>query len=161
MKERAKQSAGVLLFRRKAGSLEVFLVHMGGPFWQHKDEGAWSIPKGEFEEGEAPLEAAKREFEEETGIMPQGEFVELKPVKQRRRFGSPMTSRRSSRMFCIASRGRVFDLRGAWPDSIFSNGCRRRRRIRILPLYLARLMWLTFTVDRSASGATPALTGPR
>ena len=82
MKERAKQSAGVLLFRRKAASLEVFLVHMGGPFWQHKDEGAWSIPKGEFEEGEAPLEAAKREFEEETGIMPQGEFVELKPVKQ-------------------------------------------------------------------------------
>jgi predicted NUDIX family NTP pyrophosphohydrolase len=82
MKGRSKQSAGVLMFRRKQGAVEVFLVHMGGPFWQHKDEGSWSIPKGEFEEGEAPLAAAKREFEEETGVTPQGEFIELQPVKQ-------------------------------------------------------------------------------
>lgn len=83
MKGRAKQSAGLLLFRRKEGSLEVFLVHMGGPFWQHKDQGAWSIPKGEFAEDEAPLEAAKREFQEETGLTaPAGGFLELQPVKQ-------------------------------------------------------------------------------
>ncbi|HLY42577.1 MAG TPA: NUDIX domain-containing protein [Terracidiphilus sp.] len=64
----AKQSAGILLYRRKAGALEVFLVHPGGPFWMKKDLGAWSIPKGEYTFGEDPLAAAKREFLEETGF---------------------------------------------------------------------------------------------
>jgi predicted NUDIX family NTP pyrophosphohydrolase len=61
--------------------VEVFLVHMGGPFWQHKDEGAWSMPKGEFE-SEPPLEAAIREFKEETGLVPEGKFLEMSPVRQ-------------------------------------------------------------------------------
>ena len=77
------RSAGLLLFRRSAKGLEVLLVHPGGPFWAGKDLGAWSIPKGEIGPGEDPLEAARREFEEETGFVPEGPFVELMPVKQR------------------------------------------------------------------------------
>lgn len=77
----AKRSAGLLMFRR-TDPLEVFLVHPGGPFWSKKDFGAWSIPKGEYAEGEDPLEAAKREFSEETGFPTQGEFLELGTIKQ-------------------------------------------------------------------------------
>jgi predicted NUDIX family NTP pyrophosphohydrolase len=77
-----KLSAGLLLFRRRKGTLEVFLVHPGGPFWTKKDLGAWSIPKGEYAEGELPLEAAKREFREETGFPVDGDPVELGTVKQ-------------------------------------------------------------------------------
>ncbi len=78
----SKKSAGILLFRLKTGQLEVFLVHPGGPFWARKDAGAWSIPKGEFEEGEEPRDAAIKEFREETGINPSGNFIELQPLKQ-------------------------------------------------------------------------------
>jgi len=78
-----KKSAGLLLYRKVRGSVEVFLVHPGGPFWANKDDGAWSIPKGEFDEGEEPLDAAKREFREETGLVAEGEFQPLKPVRQR------------------------------------------------------------------------------
>jgi predicted NUDIX family NTP pyrophosphohydrolase len=78
----AKLSAGLLMFRRTEAGLEVFLVHPGGPFWAKKDLGAWSIPKGEYVEGEAPLEAAKREFQEETGFMVEGEPFELGTVRQ-------------------------------------------------------------------------------
>jgi predicted NUDIX family NTP pyrophosphohydrolase len=81
-----KQSAGLLMFRRRAGELEVFLVHPGGPFWAKKDAGAWSIPKGEYGEGEEPLAAARREFAEERGFaVPSVEedgFVALGSVKQ-------------------------------------------------------------------------------
>ncbi|HEX9348336.1 MAG TPA: NUDIX domain-containing protein [Gemmatimonadales bacterium] len=77
-----KTSAGLLLYRQNLGILEVFLVHPGGPFWAKKDEGAWSIPKGEFVEGEDPLDAAKREFTEETSLTASGDFVPLKPLKQ-------------------------------------------------------------------------------
>ena len=79
----AKKSAGLLLFRIHNKHPEVFLVHPGGPFWAKKDDGAWSIPKGEFEDEEEPLAAAQREFEEETGIRISGEFIELDPVKQK------------------------------------------------------------------------------
>jgi predicted NUDIX family NTP pyrophosphohydrolase len=72
-----KRSAGVLMYRRRAGALEVLLVHPGGPYWANKDEGAWSIPKGEYQAGESALDAAKREFEEETGARPEGEFQGL------------------------------------------------------------------------------------
>jgi len=77
-----KRTAGLLLFRERAGRLEVLLVHPGGPFWAKKDDGAWSIPKGEFEEGEEPLAAAKREFEEETGTKREGEAIPLEPLRQ-------------------------------------------------------------------------------
>lgn len=78
-----KKSAGLLLVREKVEVLEVLLVHPGGPFWAKKDDGSWSIPKGEFEDGEDPLAAAMREFREEMGIAtPTGNFVGLEPIKQ-------------------------------------------------------------------------------
>ena len=77
-----KLSAGILMYRSPAASLELFLVHPGGPFWVNKDEGAWSIPKGLFEDGEDALVAAKREFQEETGFVPDGHFVKLGEFKQ-------------------------------------------------------------------------------
>ena len=78
-----KHSAGVLLYRRgAAGTLEVLLAHPGGPFWARKNEGAWTIPKGEVEQGEDPAAAARREFEEETGGTVEGELVALEPVRQ-------------------------------------------------------------------------------
>ena len=75
-------SGGILLFRFRDDKLEVLLVHPGGPFWIRKDEGAWSIPKGLFDEDESPLDAAKREFKEETGFEAEGEFIELGEQKQ-------------------------------------------------------------------------------
>lgn len=78
-----RTSAGILLYRRKNGFIEIFLVHPGGPFWKGKEKGAWSIPKGEFSEGEDPLTVAKREFHEETGQTVDGDFVELTPIKQK------------------------------------------------------------------------------
>jgi len=80
----AKQSAGILAYRIKNGQLQVFLVHPGGPFWQHKDINTWSIPKGEIEQGEDKWHAAIREFKEETGItLSVKNPIELKPVKQK------------------------------------------------------------------------------
>ncbi len=76
-----KRSAGILAWRRRDGAPELFLVHPGGPFWKNKDDGAWSIPKGEISPGEDPLRAARREFEEETGRAIDGTFVPLDPVK--------------------------------------------------------------------------------
>ena len=76
-------SAGILVYRRRTGPLEVLLVHPGGPFWARKDEGAWSIPKGEFAAGADALEAARREFREETGSAIAGAFVALAPLRQR------------------------------------------------------------------------------
>jgi predicted NUDIX family NTP pyrophosphohydrolase len=78
----AKRSAGLMMYRRRNGRLEVFLVHPGGPFWAKKDLGAWSISKGEYAEGERPVDAAKREFQEETGFAADGSFFELGTVQQ-------------------------------------------------------------------------------
>ena len=77
-----KQSAGLLVYRETDAGLEIFLVHPGGPYNAKKDDGAWSIPKGEFDD-EDPLTAARREFEEETGQRIAGDFFELKPIKQK------------------------------------------------------------------------------
>ncbi|HUR79440.1 MAG TPA: NUDIX domain-containing protein [Thermoanaerobaculia bacterium] len=76
-----KISAGILLWRKRE-TLEVFLVHPGGPFWAKKDLGAWSIPKGEIDDGEDPLAAARRELEEETGFAVDGSFRALEPLRQ-------------------------------------------------------------------------------
>ena len=78
-----KTSAGLLLYRIRNGALEFLLVHPGGPFWKNKDDGAWTIPKGEIGDNEEPLAAAIREFEEELGFRPTGPFVELAPIKQK------------------------------------------------------------------------------
>ncbi len=78
----SKKSAGILLYKSHK-TLEVFLVHPGGPFWKNKDLGAWSIPKGEFTDEEKPLDAAIREFKEETGTKLSGDFIELTPIKQK------------------------------------------------------------------------------
>jgi predicted NUDIX family NTP pyrophosphohydrolase len=77
-----EQSAGILAYRRTKGRIEVLLVHPGGPFWAKRDVGAWSIPKGLFEAAEEPLEAAQREFQEETGQAIEGEFLPLGWIKQ-------------------------------------------------------------------------------
>jgi predicted NUDIX family NTP pyrophosphohydrolase len=76
-------SAGLLLYRKRDRSLQVFLVHPGGPLWSKKDAGVWSIPKGLVNQGENQLEGAKREFQEETGFTASGQFIPLRPVKLR------------------------------------------------------------------------------
>lgn len=92
-----KQSAGILLYRFRDSQLQVFLVHPGGPFFRNKDDGAWSIPKGEFENGEGALAAAKREFEEETGQTVDGNFTELEPV----------TLKSGKKVYCWAVEGDI------------------------------------------------------
>ena len=80
----AKQSAGLLMFRRTAGpAVEVLLAHPGGPYWTRKDDGAWTLPKGEFEDGEDALACALREFQEETGCAPTRPFAPLGEVRQK------------------------------------------------------------------------------
>ena len=79
----AKTSAGLLMYRERNGQTEVLLVHLGGPFWKNKDRGAWFVPKGEINPGEDLLDAAKREFQEETGLVPRGDFVSLGSVKHK------------------------------------------------------------------------------
>jgi len=79
----AKESAGLLLYRRRDRTLEVLLVHPGGPFWKRREEGAWSLPKGEIEQGERPIEVARREFQEELGQPPpDGSFTPLGSIRQ-------------------------------------------------------------------------------
>jgi len=76
-------SAGLLMYRIRDGTLEVLLGHPGGPFFRLKDRGAWTIPKGELEQDESPLDAARREFEEETSFRPTGPYKELTPIQQK------------------------------------------------------------------------------
>ncbi|HET6779247.1 MAG TPA: NUDIX domain-containing protein [Gemmatimonadales bacterium] len=83
MAKSAASSAGLLLYRRLSGQLEVFLAHPGGPFWHNRDAAAWTIPKGLAEPGEDLLDAACREFEEETGIHPNGPFLPLGSIRQK------------------------------------------------------------------------------
>lgn len=77
-----RKSAGILVFKKIKDGLGILLVHPGGPFWSKKDLNSWSVPKGEFDENEEAFDAARREFKEETGFIPEGEFIRLEPVKQ-------------------------------------------------------------------------------
>jgi predicted NUDIX family NTP pyrophosphohydrolase len=79
----AKRSAGLLMYRSRQDETEVFLVHPGGPYWANKDQGAWTIPKGEYDDEEEPFAAARREFFEETGFTADGEFLSLGEVRQK------------------------------------------------------------------------------
>jgi predicted NUDIX family NTP pyrophosphohydrolase len=79
----AVTSAGLLMCRVRGGEIEFLLVHPGGPFWKNKEAGAWTIPKGEIGSGEEPLQTAKREFREELGLEPVGDFVELPAITQK------------------------------------------------------------------------------
>jgi predicted NUDIX family NTP pyrophosphohydrolase len=79
----AARSAGLVIYRSRPSGLEFLLVHPGGPYWAKKDDGAWSIPKGEHAEGEDPREVARRELEEETGLRVDGELITLQPIRQR------------------------------------------------------------------------------
>ncbi len=107
-----KRSAGILVYRRRGGDLELLLVHPGGPFWAKKDVGAWSIPKGEYAAGEEPLAAARREFEEETGTPIEGRFIPLGELTQRG--GKIVTAFAVEADFDPASlRSNVFELE--WP----------------------------------------------
>ena len=77
-----RRSAGLVMYRIRGRQLEVFLVHPGGPFWANKDKGAWAIPKGQMDDGEGALTAARREFQEETGFVAEGKFLELGTIRQ-------------------------------------------------------------------------------
>jgi predicted NUDIX family NTP pyrophosphohydrolase len=83
MSKSAKRSAGLLMYRKRAGRAEVFLVHPGGPMWAKKDEGVWTIPKGEYDLDEEPLVAARREFVEETSFVSTAPFIELGSIQQK------------------------------------------------------------------------------
>ena len=107
-----RRSAGVLLYRRAGRRLEVLLAHPGGPFWKNKDDGAWSIPKGEYGENEDPLAAAKREFAEETGLSLPGDFIPLGEVRQPG--GKVVTAWAVEREFDVAQlRSNTFSM--PWP----------------------------------------------
>ena len=107
-----KRSAGVILFRRKGPHVEVLLAHPGGPFWKNKDDGAWSIPKGEYGENEDPLAAAKREFAEETGLTPPGDFIPLGEIRQP---GGKVVTAWAAEGDCDASRVRSNTFSMPWP----------------------------------------------
>ncbi len=83
MSKAPKRSAGILMYRRRRGTVEVFLVHPGGPYWSKKNEGAWTIPKGEYEAHEEPRAAAIREFQEETGFEVSESLLELGSIQQK------------------------------------------------------------------------------
>ena len=107
-----KRSAGILLYKRSAGELLVLLAHPGGPFWQKRDLGAWTIPKGEFESDEAPEDAARREFREELGVDPTGPLQPLGEVVQKG--GKQVTAFAVEGDFDVQTlRSNTFDLE--WP----------------------------------------------
>lgn len=109
----AKRSAGLIMFRRCRGPLEVLLVHMGGPFWARKDEGAWSIPKGEYHESEeTPLAAACREFNEETSFTPVEPLLPLTPIRQK---SGKLVTAWAFEGDCDASKARSNSYAVEWP----------------------------------------------
>lgn len=108
----ARKSAGILMYRRRPGGIEVLLGHPGGPYWSHRDEGAWSIPKGEFDRGEDALAAAQREFREETGFDADGEFVQLRPRRQK---GGKIVIAFAVEGDCDAAAARSNEFEMEWP----------------------------------------------
>jgi predicted NUDIX family NTP pyrophosphohydrolase len=131
-----KLSAGFLMFRRPDRNVEVLLVHPGGPFWAKKDLASWSLPKGEYDEGEDPFAAAVREFEEETGMRPNGEFIPLGQIRQPS--GKLVTAWAfESDCDCSSIRSNMFSME--WPKG--------SRRMQEFP-EIDKGEWFTFDVAR-------------
>jgi ADP-ribose pyrophosphatase YjhB (NUDIX family) len=163
-------SAGLLMYRRRGNQLQVLLVHPGGPFWRNKDAEAWSIPKGEVNDGEDLLAAAKREFQEETGTAATGQFIPLNSVRQTsgkivhawavegisiqrksRATRSPWSGRRNP-----ASRPSS----PKWTEQRFSISKRRERKFsRRRQRFSAA--WQPCSISPRSAGATPAKPGAR
>ena len=144
----ARRSAGLLLYRRAGDGLEVLIAHMGGPFWAAKDEGAWSIPKGEIEEGEEPLAVALREFEEELGSPPPaGETAKLGEFRQS---GGKRVTVYAREGDLDASEVRSNEFEMEWPP--------RSGRMRSFP-EIDRAEWMSLDTARSklVTGQVPAL----
>ena len=137
-----KTSAGILLYRRKNDEFRVFLVHPGGPFFEKKDAGAWSVPKGEIDEGEDALAAARREFEEETGCGLEGTFITLSPVTQK---GGKIVLAWAVKGDCDADAIRSNTFALEWPP--------KSGRVRDFP-EVDRAGW--FTVDEAKKKINPA-----
>ncbi|MDP9049528.1 MAG: NUDIX domain-containing protein [Acidobacteriota bacterium] len=131
-----KRSAGVLLYRRTGGAPEVFLIHPGGPYFANKDRGAWGIPKGEYEPDEDPLDAAQREFTEETGFTAQGEFLPLGEIRQK---GGKLTTAWAVEGDCDPARLVSNTCEIEWPP--------RSRRTLVIPEVDAG-RWFTFPEAR-------------
>ena len=129
-------SAGLLMYRIKDGGIQVLLAHPGGPFFQNKDDGAWSVPKGEPDADEDLLITAQREFEEETGIKPTGPFVLLKPIKQkggRRRHPRTAATRRFGQLPACCTMPTMTSGPKSIPDgSWIGSGKRARRRLPLI-----------------------------
>jgi predicted NUDIX family NTP pyrophosphohydrolase len=142
-----KTSAGILAYRQKDNELEVLLVHPGGPFWVKKDAGSWSIPKGEFDSDENPLQAAKREFSEETGYSVEGDFIRLDPVRQ------PS----GKVIYCFAIE-HDFDTSQCNSNTFTMEWPRRSGTIREFP-EIDRMEWFTIrqAEDRISKGQRPIL----
>ncbi len=131
-------SAGLLVFRSGAGGLEVLLGHMGGPFWARRDEGAWSIPKGELHEGEEPAAGARREYLEELGVpVPEGELIELGEIRQSA----------GKRVVAFALEG-DFDPAGLLPGTFDLQWPPRSGTIRAFP-EIDRVAWFDLTTART------------
>ena len=139
------RSAGIVLFRRTGARLEVLLAHMGGPYWARKDDGAWSIPKGEYDEGETAWDAARREFAEEIGQpMPDGRPIELGEVTQRN--GKVVTAFAvEADLDPTAMRSNTFELE--WPP--------RSGRMQSFP-EMDRAAWFTADVARTKAISSQA-----
>ena len=137
-----RQSAGILLYRGRPSSLEVLLVHPGGPFWARRDEGGWTIPKGEFAEDESPLDAARREFREETGADVDGPFHALPPVRLAG----------GKRVHAFAARG-DFDPRTLVSNTFSLEWPPRSGRMRTFP-EVDKAQW--FALDEARSKLHPA-----
>ena len=104
-----KTSAGILMFKRDADVLLVLLAHPGGPFWKNRDDGAWTIPKGELDIDENPADAARREFEEEMGVRPGGDLVPLGEITQKGGKARDRVRRRKRLRCCITDKQHVRD----------------------------------------------------
>ena len=107
-----KESAGLLIYRKRGGVLEVLLVHPGGPFWRNKDAGAWSIPKGEIDAGEDPAASARREVAEETGLVVDAPLLELTSIRQK---GHKVVHAWAAELDCDASAIRSNTFSMMWP----------------------------------------------